>query len=364
MEFIDLKAQYRFLKDNIDARIQKVLDHGQFIMGPEVQELEEALANVIGVSHVIGVSSGTDALLMALMALEVGPNDEVITTPFSFAATAETIALLGAQIKYVDIDPNTYNLDPKYLQKAISPKTKAIMPVSLYGQCANFKEINAIAKEYHIPVIEDAAQSLGARHYGEFSGNLTTLACTSFFPSKPLGGYGDGGAIFTNDESLAKTLRQIRLHGQSQRYYHTRLGMNGRLDTLQAAILLAKLTVFSEEIDKRQKIADYYHEQLAACVKIPFIESYNTSVYAQYTIAVENRDEIVAALQEKNIPTAIHYPLPLHLQPGLKAFTSLESQDCPIAEKAANQVLSLPMHPYLEASQQKKIIEVLGNCFK
>ena len=279
--FIDLKAQYQQLKPSIDARIQAVLDHGQFIMGPEVAELEEKLADYVGVKHCIGVASGTDALLIAMMALGVGRGDEVLTTPFTFIATGETIALLGANPVFVDIDPKTYNLDPKLVEAAITPRTKAIIPVSLYGQCADYDTINAIARRHDISVIEDGAQSLGATYKGRQSCGLTDIACTSFFPSKPLGGYGDAGALFTNNDDLAKIMREIRVHGQDRRYHHARVGVNGRLDTLQAAVLLAKLEIFDEEIEARDRIGGRYSELLGGVVVTPYIEPHNGSVYAQ-----------------------------------------------------------------------------------
>src|SRR5690554_261347 len=306
MQFIDLAAQQARIKQKIDANIQKVLAHGQYILGPEVSELEEKLAAFTGAKHCISVANGTDALQIAQMAfgIGIGPGDEVITPGFTYIATAETVALLGAKPVYVDVCPKTYNLDPQKLEAAITPKTKAIIPVSLYGQCADFDAINAIANKYGIPVIEDAAQSFGATYKGKQSCNLSTLSCTSFFPSKPLGCYGDGGAIFTNDDELAIVLRQIARHGQDRRYHHIRVGVNSRLDTLQAAILLPKLEIFAEEVSLRQQVAAKYDQLLnqAGITTTPFVEEHNTSVYAQYTIQVENREQLQAKLSEAGIP--------------------------------------------------------------
>ncbi len=364
--FIDLKCQYKVLEDNIRSRINKVLEHGQYIMGPEVAELETKLAEYVGVKHCIGASSGTDTLMIAMMALGIGAGDEVITTPFTFIATGEMIALLGAKPVFVDIDPNTYNIDPTKIEAAITPKTKAIMPVSLYGQCADFDAINDIANKHGLPVIEDAAQSFGATYKGKKSCNLSTIGSTSFFPSKPLGAYGDGGALFTNDDALAKAMREVRAHGQEKRYYHSRIGINGRLDTIQAAILLAKLERFDWEVDQRGKLGARYTELIqgisskAPQISIvpPYVESQNTSVYAQYTIRVKNREQVQLRLKEVGIPTAVHYPVPLHLQP---AFAHLgQGEGCfPVSENIAKEVMSLPMGPDLDTNTQSKIVDCL-----
>ncbi|WP_412486417.1 DegT/DnrJ/EryC1/StrS family aminotransferase [Shewanella chilikensis] len=357
MQFIDLAAQQALIKEKIDAGIQKVLAHGQYILGPEVTELEEKLSTFTGAKHCISVANGTDALQIAQMAFGIGPGDEVITPGFTYIATAETVALLGAKPVYVDVCPKTYNLDPTKLEAAITPKTKAIIPVSLYGQCADFDAINVIAQKYGIPVIEDAAQSFGATYKGKQSCNLTTVACTSFFPSKPLGCYGDGGAIFTNDDELAKVLRQIARHGQDRRYHHIRVGVNSRLDTLQAAILLPKLEVFADELALRQQVAEKYNQLLneAGIVTTPFIEAYNTSVYAQYTIQVKNREQIQAKLKEAGIPTAVHYPIPLNKQPAVAdACVQL-----PVGDAVAEKVMSLPMHPYMTDSELQKVVSAL-----
>ena len=358
MQFIDLKTQSDRIEDRLFARFKTIMNHGAFIMGPEITQLEKALASFVGVEHALAVASGTDALLIALMALDIGAGDEVITTPFSFFATAEVIALLGAVPVFVDIDSDTYNINAALIEAAITPRTKAIMPVSLYGQCADMDEINAIAKRYGLPVIEDAAQSFGATYKGRQSCGLTTIACTSFFPSKPLGCYGDGGACFTNDDELATRMNEIRVHGQSKRYYHTRLGINGRFDTLQAAVLLEKLAIFPEEIELRQQVANRYKQLFPSDFKTPFIKSHNTSVYAQYTLEVDDREALQKALQEQGIPTAVHYPLGLHEQPIFKQlYPSL--QQFPKTEYAAQHVLSVPMHPYLSAADQEKVVDAL-----
>jgi UDP-2-acetamido-2-deoxy-ribo-hexuluronate aminotransferase len=359
MEFIDLKKQYRLLKPAIDRRMQAVLDHGQFIMGPEVGELEDQLAAYTGSLHAIACSSGTDALLLALMALGVGPGDEIITTPFSFIATAEVIALLRATPVFVDIDPRTYNLDPARLPEAINAKTKAILAVSLYGQCADFDAINEIAARHGVVVIEDGAQSFGATYNGRRSCNLSAIGCTSFFPSKPLGGYGDGGACFTTSPELAEKMRQIRVHGQDRRYHHPVLGINGRLDTLQAAVLLAKLDAFPQEVEARRQVGARYDRLLAGNVITPYVAPNCTSVYAQYTIQVDDRAEIEAALKAKGIPTAVHYPIALHQQPVFR-FLGLGEGAFPISEAAARRVLSLPMHPYLSESEQGEVAMALA----
>lgn len=356
MQFIDLAAQQERIKDKIDANIQKVLAHGNYILGPEVSELENKLAAFTGAKYCITCANGTDALQIAQMALGIGPGDEVITPGFTYIATAETVALLGAKPVYVDIDPNTYNLDPAQLEAAITPRTKAIIPVSLYGQCADFDAINAIAEKHGIPVIEDAAQSFGASYNGKKSCNLSTIACTSFFPSKPLGCYGDGGAIFTNDEDLARLLRQIARHGQDKRYHHVRVGVNSRLDTLQAAILLPKLEIFADEIIKRNQVATSYTRLLndAGIVSTPYVDERCVSAWAQYTILVEDREEFLGKLKEAGVPTAVHYPIPLNKQPAVKD----DTVHLPIGDEIAKKVMSLPMHPYLSAQDQIKVIKV------
>lgn len=340
----------------MDARIHAVLEHGRFILGPEVPELESELACRTGSRHCISCASGTDALLIALMALGISPGDEVITSPFTFIATVEMIVLLNARPVFVDIDPRTYNLDPSRVASAITSRTRAVMPVSLYGQCADLGAVRDAAGD--LPVVEDAAQSFGAAYHGKQSCNLSTIGCTSFFPSKPLGCYGDGGACFTNDDDLAAVMLEIRNHGQASRYNHVRLGINGRLDTIQAAILLAKLEVFERELLLREEVAQRYRERLDGVVQSPWIAEGNRSVYAQYTIEVEDRETVAKLLREEGIPTAIHYPIPAHLQP---AFANLGygRGDFPNSEKAADRVLSLPMHPYLTAEEQDRICDAV-----
>ena len=368
MNFIDLKAQYRRIEADVDARIKAVFEHGRYIMGPEVAELEERLANYVGVKHCIGVSSGTDALLIPMMAMGIGPGDEVITSPFTFVATGEMIVLLGATPVFVDIDPRTYNIDHTKIEAAITPKTKAIMPVSLYGQCAEMDEINAIAARHGLPVIEDGAQSFGATYKGRRSCGLSTVGATSFFPSKPLGGYGDAGACFTDDDGLAKAMREIRVHGQDRRYNHPRIGINGRLDTLQAAVLLAKLEIFDEEVRLRGEIGARYTQTLAAGgaalsgdaetgLLAPRVLTQNTSVYAQYTIQLDARDAAQDGFKEAGIPTAVHYPIPLNQQPAYKDLCSVEST--PVAARLARRVMSLPMHPYLSDADMRSVADAV-----
>ena len=358
IEFIDLKAQQVRLKDQINTAIQCVLAHGQYILGPEVDELEEKLATYTGAKYCITCANGTDALQIAQMALGIGPGDEVITPGFTYIATAETVALLGAKPVYVDIDRRTYNLDPNLLEAAITPRTKAIIPVSLYGQCADFDAINAIAAKHGIPVIEDAAQSFGASYKERKSCNLSTIACASFFPSKPLGCYGDGGALFTNNDELAIVMRQIARHGQDRRYHHIRVGVNSRLDTIQAAILLTKLAAFEEEIALRQQVAANYDRLLnkAGFDTTPYIDSRNISVFAQYTVRVANREHVQARLKAAGIPTAVHYPIPLNKQPAVID----ASCQLPIGDAVAEQVLSLPMGAYLSGADQEKIVAELA----
>ena len=360
--FVDLAAQQERLRTEIEAGIARVLAHGKYILGPEVAELEEKLAAHCGAAHCISVANGTDALQIALMALGIGPGDEVITPGFSYIATAETAAVLGATVRYVDIDPVTYNLDPAKLETAITSKTKAIIPVSLYGQPADFDAINAIAGAHGLPVIEDGAQSFGASLNGVKSCNLSTIGCTSFFPSKPLGCYGDGGAIFTSDPDLAKTLRMIARHGQSKRYYHECVGINSRLDTLQAAVLLPKLAILEDEIAARQKVADGYSAKLSGNnhLHLPEIAQGNQSAWAQFTVRVNERAKVQDALKAVGVPTAVHYPMPLNRQPAVAD----DSADLPHGDKAAEEVMSLPMHPYLSDSDHDAIVSALGHALE
>ena len=356
--FIDLKSQQDAIRPQLEQNIHRVLHHGQYIMGPEVRELEEKLAEYTGAKHCITVSSGTDALLISLMALGVKPGDEVITTPFTFVATAEVIVLLGATPVFVDIEPDTCNINASLIEEKITEKTKAIMPVSLYGQPADMDEINAIAAKYNLPVIEDAAQSFGATYKGKKSCNLSTIGCTSFFPSKPLGCYGDGGAIFTNDDVIAQACREIRVHGQSKRYVHTRIGVGGRMDTLQCAVVMAKLERFDWEIKQRREIGKRYNELMdAAGIHRVQQRDDRTSVFAQYTTFIDNRDRVQRMLQEAAIPTAIHYPVPLNEQPAYQYLCS--SKYTPNAKQVATKVVSLAMGPDLGSADQNRIIQKL-----
>ena len=357
MEFCDLKRQYQKYKTEIDQQIQEVLDSTQFIMSPKIRELEEKLASFTGAKYAIGVSSGTDALLFALMALGIKPGDEVITTPFTFIATAEVISLVGAVPVFADIDPVYYNINPLEIEKKITPRTKAIIGVSLYGQCADFKAINRTGEKHGIPVIEDACQSFGAETpYGK-SCNISEISTTSFFPSKPLGSYGDGGMIFTNDEDLANKMSKIRVHGQAERYQHAMLGTNGRLDALQAAVLLAKWPHFDEEIRLRQKAGEYYTQGLSAVPGIltPKVLPGYTHVYAQFSIQVNDRNALAHALKAEGIPTAVHYPVPLHLQPVYKGLGFGEGS-FPVSEAVAGKIISLPMHSLISKEEQDKVI--------
>jgi len=372
MEFVDLKIQYQKYKEDIDARIQAVLDHAHFIMGPEVAELEQILANYVGVKHCLTVASGTDSLEIALRALNIGPGDEVITVPFTWISTAEVIGLVGARPIFVDIEPETYNIDIGLIEKAITSRTRAIIPVSLFGQMPDYIKINALCASRGITVIEDAAQSFGATQRAvrtpgsrvgaqatekvfHRSGSMTTIASTSFFPAKPFGCYGDGGALFTDDDILAETMRAIRSHGGSKRHHHTLLGMNGRFDTLQAAVLLAKFRHFDEEVRERARIGARYTDALRGTCGVPEVLSINTHVYAQYTIRIPDRDAAASHLKALGIPTAVYYPKCLHEQP---VFASLQHRlgDYPEAVRASRQVLSLPMHPFLSEKDQDSVI--------
>jgi len=358
IEFIDLKAQYSALKPLIDARIQTVLDHNQYIMGPEVRELESKLEAYTGAKHCITVASGTEALLISLMAIGIKPGDEVITTSFTFVATAEVIALLGAVPVFVDVQPDTCNIDPTLIKAAITLKTKAIIPVSLYGQVADMDEINTIAARHgNIPVIEDAAQSFGATYKNRKTCNLSTIGCTSFFPSKPLGCYGDGGAIFTNDDVLAKCMREIRVHGQERRYYHTLIGVGGRMDTLQCAVVLAKLDQFDWEVEQRIQAGDRYLKLFngVKVIKPLTVRPDRTCVWGQFTVQVENRDQVLEKLTATGVPTAVHYPIPLHRQPAYQSICRIVGS-LKHSEAVASRVMSLPMHPYLDIGTQERIV--------
>ena len=365
MQFIDLSAQQALIKPRIDAAIQRVLGHGKYILGPEVTELEEKLAEYTGAKYCISCANGTDALQIAMMALGIGPGDEVVSPAFTYIATAEAAAVLGAKPVYVDIEPDTFNLNANLLEAAISPRTRAIIPVSLFGQCADMEAINAIAQRHGIPVIEDAAQSFGASYRGRKSCDLSLIATTSFFPAKPLGCYGDGGAMFTSDEALAKSLRQIARHGQSRRYYHEVVGVNSRLDTLQAAILLEKLNILDQEIEARQAVAQSYDQLIDqvlpnvcsdTSVEVPVVRQGNVSAWAQYTLRLRHRDQVQSALSELGIPTTVYYPVPLSRQQAVGDF----SVNMPESDRAALHVLSLPMHPYLGTDQLVKVVDGLS----
>jgi UDP-2-acetamido-2-deoxy-ribo-hexuluronate aminotransferase len=351
MEFIDLKEQYRRMRPEIDERMRRVMEHGHFIMGPEIAELETALAGYVGVKHAISVASGTDSLEIALRALDIGPGDEVITVPFTWISSTEVIGLVGARPVFVDIDPMTYNIDINQIAAAITPRTKAILPVSLFGQMPDYGAINAIAAEHNLTVIEDGAQSFGATQHGRKSCAVTRIGSTSFFPAKPLGCYGDGGALFTDDDSLNDKMRAIRTHGGLKRHHHPYLGMNGRFDTLQAAVLLAKLPHFEAEVRARGRIGARYTELLRGTCSVPEVAAGNTHVYAQYTVRVGDRDALGTALKAKGIPTAVYYPKCLHEQPVF-APLGYKWGDFPVAEQAAREVISLPMHPYLTERDQ------------
>lgn len=364
--FVDLKAQYKAIKDDVHRRIQAVLDHGGFVNGPEVAELETRLAKFTGAKHALTCASGTDALLIPLMAMGIKPGDEIITTAFSFIATAEVIVLAGATPVYVDIDPETFNIDPKKVAAAITPKTKAIIPVSLYGQMADMDELQALAQKHSLFVMEDAAQSFGARYKTVRSCNHSLVSGTSFFPAKPLGCYGDGGAIFTNDEKLHGAMKEIREHGSEKRYYHTRLGINGRLDTLQCAILLAKLDRYEWEITQRQKVAARYNEAFAPHqakgLRTPIVRSDRDSVWAQYTIRVRERDLFQKKLTELGVPTSIHYPRIMPDQPWYKEHLAGASGDWAISREAAQSVISLPMYPDMDTTTQDRIIDAVNKA--
>ncbi len=358
MHFVDLKSQYRCYQAEIDARLRRVLEHGQFILGPEVAEVEEALARFVGVRHALTVASGTHSLEIALRALGIGPGDEVITVPFTWISTAEVIALVGARPVFVDIEPDTYNIAVEQVAAALTPRTRALLPVSLFGQMPDFDRLNALAARHGLPVIEDAAQSFGASQRGRRSGGVTTIGSTSFFPAKPLGCYGDGGALFTNDNALAERMRAIRTHGGLERNHHPLLGLNGRFDTLQAAVLLAKLPHFEWELAERQRLAARYDRALDGLCVTPAVAPGNTHVYAQYTIRVPARDAVAARLKAAGIPTAVYYPKCLHEQPVF-AGLGYRPGDFPVAEQAAREVLSLPLHPFLTEADQDRVVDAL-----
>ena len=361
LPFIDLAKQQKKIRKHIFRGIKNVLNHGQYVMGEEVSILEEKLAEYVGVKHCICTSSGTDALLIALMAQGIQQGDEVITTAFTFIATAEVIVRVGAKPIFVDIDPNTYNIDTTKIESSITPKTKAIIGVSLFGQCPDFDAIQQICQKHELVLIEDAAQSFGAEYKGKKSCSIVETSCTSFFPAKPLGGYGDGGACFTNNDSIALALREIINHGQNFKYQYLRHGINGRLDTLQAAILIEKLKIFPDEVLKRREIAERYDNLLKNFVKIPFIPNYNKSVYAQYTIQTDDQKALQNMLRKRGIPSVIYYPDPLHLQP---IFINKKNKELRLknVEYTCKKVLSIPIHPYLTKKKQHQIIRSIIEC--
>ena len=363
--FIDLASQQDRIRPALESALHRVLHHGRYIQGPEIDALEQRLADYVGVEHCVGVSSGTDALLIALMALGIGPGDEIITTAFSFAATAEAILLLGARPVYVDIDPVTFNIDANLIEEKINARTRAILPVGLYGQCPDFPAMRLIARQHGLALIEDAAQSFGATQDGMRSGSLGTIGATSFFPAKPLGAYGDAGACFTNDANLMTRLRELRDHGQSRRYHHVRLGINARMASIQAAVLLQKLTIFDDELVMRQRAAQCYQTLLEESASdmgmtLPVVAPGNTSSWAQYTVRIGHRDQIQAALAQRGVPTAVHYPSPIPMQPAMVD----SSGQYPVSARSAQCVLSLPMHPYLDSATQQCIAEQLIQVVK
>jgi len=364
MDFIDLKSQQALIREDLDQRISAVLDHGRYIMGPEVGELEQALADYVGVKHCIGASSGTDTLLIALMALGIKAGDEVITVPYTWISTAEMIALIGAKPVFVDIEEDSWNMDPTQVEAAITDKTKAIMPVGIYGQTSDMTAINEIAARHNLPVIEDAAQSFGSTHHGVKSCALSKVGSTSFFPSKPLGCYADGGALITDDDDLAQRMRHVGVHGQAKKHFHPILGINGRLDSIQAAVVLAKLPLFDDEIAKRQHVAESYGAALSSSpavadgLQLPSVSEGNTSVWAQYTMLSPDRDALHAKLSAASIPAVSYYAVPLHLQPVF-SYLNHQKGDFPVSERVADEGISLPMNPYLSDAEIDQVV----SCF-
>lgn len=362
MKFVDLSLEHKLIAKKIQFNIEQTLESNIFINGAQVELLEERLAQYVGTKHCIGVSSGTDALVIALMAIGVGRDDEVITTPFSFIATSSAILLVGAKPVYVDIEPSSYNIDPTKIEQVITKKSKAIIPVNLYGQPADYDSINSVAKAYNLKVIEDGAQSFGATYKGCRSLGLSTIGAASFYPSKPLGCYGDGGGLFTNDDNLAAAAKSIRNHGQEGNYNHVRLGLNGRLDAIQAAVLLAKLDIIDEIVALRNEKGAYYSERLANFVLPPKVAKYNSHVYGQYTVKTDKREQLAQFLKNENIPTAIHYPVPIHLQPMFKMLGYMPN-DFPVSEESAKKVLSLPFGPYISRADQDCLIAKIEEFF-
>jgi len=358
IDFANLQYQYKLYKEEIDRAMQDVLDRANYIMGDAVKELEENLQTFTGAKHAITCGSGTDALILAMMALDIKPGDEIITTPFTFIATAETIAFLGAVPVFVDIDEKTYNIDPSQIEAKITAKTKAIIPVSLYGQPADMDAIGAIANKHNLKVIIDGAQSFGSTYKGKTDSNLGDISTTSFFPAKPLGCFGDGGAVFVSDDVLAQKMKMLRVHGQNKRYHHKYIGMGGRMDTLQCAVVNVKLKHYKKDLALRQEVAAKYTTALQNKeLVLPFVDVNATSAWAQYSMRVQNRDVLQAKLKEQGIPTAVHYPMPLHLQ---ECFTYLgyKEGDFPIAERVSKEIMSLPMNPYISDDE----IGYICNC--
>ena len=361
IDFANLKLAYKAHQEVFEKEISRVLSDASYIMGPEIEKLEAELSKFTGAKHSISCSSGTDALLLAMMALDIKPGDEIITTPFTFISTAETIALLGAKPVFVDIDEETFNIDINQIEPKITHKTKAIIPVSLFGQVADMDEINTLAEKHNLSVIEDAAQSFGATYKGKKSCNLSTIACTSFFPAKPLGCFGDGGAVFTNNNALTEKIKSLRVHGQTEPYTHKHVGLGARLDNVQAAVLIIKLKSYNEAINMRQAAAERYHKMLHGLIEKPVVKSYNTSVWAQYSIRIPSRDLIKSKLKEQGIPTAVYYPKPLHLQRCFE-YLGYKKDDFPVSEKTAKEIISLPINPYITEVEQEFIVEELKKC--
>jgi UDP-2-acetamido-2-deoxy-ribo-hexuluronate aminotransferase len=358
MQFIDLQRQYQSYKEEIRAEIDKVLDTSKYVLGPAVAELEQALAGYLGVKHAVGCASGTDALLLAMMAMELKPGDEVIVPDFTFFATAEVVSLLGGVPVFADVLPDTLNIDPRQVEEKITARTRGVIAVSLYGQCADFDELAAITRRRKLFLIEDAAQSFGAAYQGRKSGTLCELSTTSFYPAKPLGAYGDAGALFTGDDALADKLRVLANHGQPATYRHRLVGINGRLDSLQAAILKVKLRHFPEELERRQQVASWYEAELTGLVSTPQVKKGNRCSWAQYTVRSPQRIRLLEKLKERGIPTAIHYPMPLHQQEVYSGL-GLRDESLPEAVRASREVFSLPMHPYLTREEVREVASVL-----
>ena len=362
IDFANLIRQYAIYKSDIDVKIQSVLDNASYIMGKEISELESELTRFTGARYAITCSSGTDALLISMMAADVRPGDEVITTPFTFIATAESIALLRAVPVFVDIEPDTFNIDANKIEAAVTNKTKIIMPVSLYGQPADMDAIQLIADKHNLKVVVDGAQSFGARYKDKTDSNLGAMSTTSFFPAKPLGCYGDGGAVFTNNELYADKLKMLRVHEQNKRYHHKYIGIGGRLDTIQAAVLLAKLPYYISELEARELTADKYTNALDGIIRVPTVMANRKSVWAQYTVLVKNRDRFQLLLKNRGVPTSVHYPMPLHQQECFKYLNLSSGEGFPVAEKISQEVMSLPMNPFITDIEFEYIVDQIKYC--